>query len=152
MERSTKPLASKLALKAGQTFLVLGDPKGYLEKLGELPPGVTMTNGPKADAVQAFASSKKEMKEGLAKAKAALNPGGMIWLTYPKQTSKVKSEINRDTIREYASSVGLETVALVAVDDYWSALRLKVTRGDSEPTRANSSIRQRRTLRARITF
>ncbi len=49
----------------------------------------------------------------------------MLWVTYPKGTSKVKADINRDIIREYARTIGLEAVALVSVDDTWSALRLK---------------------------
>jgi hypothetical protein len=57
--------------------------------------------------------------------KAALNPGGMIWVTYPKGTSKIKSDVNRDSIREYAKTLGLEAVAIFSVDDDWSALRLK---------------------------
>jgi len=130
MERSSKPLAKKLALKPGQTFLLLDPPPGYKEALGPLPRGVTMMivakEGGKADAVQAFATSKQGLKAALSKAKAALNPGGMIWITYPKGTSKMKSDINRDSIREYALAVGLETVALVAVDDDWSAMRCKV--------------------------
>ena len=128
MERSTRPLAKKLALKPGQRFLLLGAPPGYKDVLGPLPQGVTLATKPggKADAVQVFATTKKEMREALAEAKAALNPGGMIWLTYPKGTSKVESDINRDSIREYTSTVGLETVALIAVDDDWSAIRCKV--------------------------
>jgi Protein of unknown function (DUF3052) len=130
MDRSSsgsKPLAKKLALKAGQRFLLLGAPPGYKDALGPLPQGVTLATkaGGKADAVQVFATTKKEMREALAEAKAALNPGGMIWLTYPKGTSKIESDINRDSIREYTLSVGLQTVALVAVDDDWSAIRCK---------------------------
>jgi hypothetical protein len=127
MERSAKPLAKKLALKPGQAFLLLGAPPGYADALGPLPQGVKVTTkaGGKADAVQVFATTNEELKDALARARAALNPGGMIWLTYPKGTSKMKSDINRDSIREYALSVGLETVALVAVDDDWSAIRCK---------------------------
>ncbi|MGH9918924.1 MAG: DUF3052 family protein [Nitrososphaerales archaeon] len=102
MERSGKPLAKKLALKPGQRA------------------------GDKAEVVQAFATTRKELKDALSRAKAALNPGGMIWLTYPKGTSRMKSDINRDSIREYTLAVGLETVALIAVDDDWSAIRCKV--------------------------
>lgn len=124
--RSSKPLAKKLALKPGQAFLLLDAPPGYRAALGPLPKGVTITKpGGKADVVQAFATSREELRDALAKAKAALNPGGMIWLTYPKGTSKMKSEINRDSIRDYALGVGLQTVAMIAVDDDWSAIRCK---------------------------
>lgn len=126
MDRSGKPLAQKLALKPGQAFLLLDAPPGYKAPLGPLPKGVTIARpGGKADAVQVFATTREELKGAVAKAKAALNPGGMIWLTYPKGTSSMKSEINRDSIREYALGVGLQTVTMIAVDDDWSAMRCK---------------------------
>jgi len=126
MVASSAPLAKKLALKPGQRFLLIGPPLGYKESLGKLPEGVALVTTGKADAVQAFAKDKAEMKAALAKAKEALNPGGMIWLTYPKGTSKkFKSDVHRDVVREYAEGVGLQTVALVAVDEDWSAMRCK---------------------------
>jgi hypothetical protein len=112
MLRSSKPLAKKLALKPGQRFLLLAAPPGYKELLGPLPEGVVMTTKGEgnADAVQVFATTKKELRDALSKAKATLNPGGMIWLTYPKGTSRIKSDINRDSIRESSLRVGLQTV------------------------------------------
>ncbi|MCS4538947.1 MAG: hypothetical protein HYY67_08835 [Thaumarchaeota archaeon] len=50
----------------------------------------------------------------------------MLWVTYRKGSSKIKSDINRDSIYEYALSVGLQGVAMIAVDENWSALRMKV--------------------------
>ena len=46
-------------------------------------------------------------------------------VTYYKGTSRVKTDINRDTISAYTHSVGLEGVAMISIDDDWSALRLK---------------------------
>ena len=57
-----------------------------------------------------------------------MTPKGIIWVTYPKGTAKIKSDINRDSIREYTATVGLEAVAIFSLDDDWSALRLKVVR------------------------
>jgi hypothetical protein len=51
----------------------------------------------------------------------------MIWVTYPKGTSAIETDINRDSIRTYAEILGLETIAIISVDSDWSALRLKVT-------------------------
>jgi hypothetical protein len=127
VRRSGKPVSQKLALRPGQRFLLLGAPPGYEDALGPLPAGVTLAKaGGKADAVQVFATTKGEMEAALSKARAALNPGGMIWVTYPKGISRIKGGINRDSIREYATGVGLQTVALIAVDDDWSAIRCKV--------------------------
>lgn len=57
------------------------------------------------------------MESQLPKLKTLLKPKGLLWVSYPKGTSKVKVDINRDSIREYGQSIGLEAVALVALDD-----------------------------------
>jgi hypothetical protein len=49
-----------------------------------------------------------------------------MWVTYHKGTSKVKTDINRDTINAYVHSIGLEGVAMISIDEDWSALRLKL--------------------------
>ena len=127
MERSPSPIPKKLALKPGQRFLLLDAPAGYEKELAPLPEGVTLTTktGGKFDAIQLFATTRNCLEEGLSKAKASLNPGGMVWVTDPKGTGNVASEINRDTIRAYVLTAGFDTVALVAIDDDWSAIRLK---------------------------
>jgi hypothetical protein len=125
---SGKTIGEKLMLKPGQTFLLLKPPAGYEESVGALPEGVTPTASAsgKVDAVQVFVSSKKELQETLPKLKDIIDPAGMIWVTYPKGTSGIKTDINRDSIRTYAETIGLETVAIFSVNCDWSALRLKI--------------------------
>jgi hypothetical protein len=55
-----------------------------------------------------------------------VSPKGIIWATYPKGSSSMKSDANRDVIRFYVEKIGLEAVAIFSVDDNWSALRLKI--------------------------
>lgn len=125
---SDKEIAKKLMLKPGSRLLLVGSPPGYPASLGQLPEGVTVSTRAegKADVVQVFVRSREELEGSLAKMKATLSPGGMIWVTYPKGTSKIKSDVNRDSIREFAKTLGLEAVAIFSVDGDWSALRLKV--------------------------
>lgn len=115
-------------LKPGQTFLLLNAPAGYEKSLGATSRGVKLatTITGKADVIQVFLTSKKELQESLPRLKKAVNPAGMIWITYPKGTSATKADINRDSIRTYAETLGLEAVAIFSVDSEWSALRLKV--------------------------
>jgi Protein of unknown function (DUF3052) len=125
---SGKTVGEKLMLKPGQSFLLLKPPAGYEKSLGILPKGVTLTTVPsgRVDVIQVFASSKKELQDALPQLKDIIGPVGMIWVTYPKGTSGIKTDINRDSIRAYAETLGLETVAIISVDSEWSALRLKV--------------------------
>jgi hypothetical protein len=122
---SQKSTAEKLGVKNGNRVLVLGAPAGY--SLGALPPDsrVVTQPGEEADLAQVFVSSMSELKQRLSKLKADLRPHVPIWVTYPKGSSKVKTDLNRDVVREYASTAGLQAVALFAVDETWSALRLK---------------------------
>ena len=125
---SEKSVAEKILIKAGYTVLLLNEPPEYRQALGSLPLSVTVITRPagKSDLVQLFVSSRQDLEAKLGGLKAALKPNGLLWVTYPKGTSKLKADINRDVIREYAQTVGLEAVSLVSVDDTWSALRLKV--------------------------
>ena len=54
-------------------------------------------------------------------------PDSLFWIAYPKGTSKIKTDINRDTIRETVLQYGLKTVTAISVDDTWSALRFSPT-------------------------
>lgn len=108
-------------------FLV-NEPEGYKERLGKLPPNVSFVAKPShpVDLIQVFVSSRSELESQLRTVKPSLKPQGLLWVTYPKGTSKMKVDINRDIIREYAETVGLKTVAQIAIDETWSALRLKI--------------------------
>ena len=126
-----KSVIEKLTLKRGQTFLLLNAPEGYRRSLGTLPEGVKLVSagpvgGARIDMIQIFIGSREELESRVAPLKERLSPRGIIWVTYPKGTSKIKGEINRDSIRDYAATVGLEAVAIFSIDDHWSALRLKV--------------------------
>jgi len=125
---SGKTIAEKLMLKPGQTFLLLKPPAGYERSLGAMPRGVklTTTASGKVDVVQVFVGSREELQDSLPKLKKVVNPAGMVWVTYPKGTSGIKADINRDSIRAYAATLGLEAVAIFSVNSDWSALRLKV--------------------------
>jgi hypothetical protein len=122
-----KTIVEKLAVKPDSRVFIVNAPHGYKSKLGELPSRARLVPGStKAiDVIQVFVSSRRELEEQLPKLKPLLATRGTLWVTYPKMTSKTQTDINRDSIRAYARSLGLEAVAIFAVDDEWSALRLK---------------------------
>jgi hypothetical protein len=125
---SEKSIAQKLFIKPNSKFLLVRPPDGYLAQLGELPQGTVLMNNPSdlAEAIQVFVSNRAELEEQLPKLKELMAPNGMLWVTYHKGTSKVKTDIHRDTINAYAHSIGLEGVAMISIDEDWSALRLKL--------------------------
>ena len=52
-------------------------------------------------------------------------PDSVLWFAYPKGTSKIKTDINRDTIRITGEEFGITTVTAISIDDTWSALRFR---------------------------
>jgi hypothetical protein len=123
-----KSVATKLGLKAGRTLLVRSAPGPIADLLGALPDGaawVDSGSGP-FPMILVFARNRAAMIKELPAAKSKLEPGGILWIAYAKGTSDKATDINRDSIREHVASIGLNTVAQIAIDDDWSALRLKV--------------------------
>ncbi len=125
---SDKSVGQKLFIKPGNKVLMLNPPPGYLAQLGALPGGVVLLSetGSPVDVIQVFVANRAELEAQLPGLKSLLAPKGMIWVTYHKGTSKVKTDINRDTINAYAHIIGLEGVAMISIDEDWSALRLKL--------------------------
>ena len=124
---SEKTVAQKLGLKVGKALLVRMPPDGVAALIGALPDGAELifeANKPSA-LILLFARDKAALAKGLPGCKRQLAPGGALWVAYVKGTSALKTDINRDSIREYVATIGLDTVAQVAIDDDWSALRLK---------------------------
>jgi hypothetical protein len=79
----------------------------------------------KADVVVFCAANKAALEGKLPGLLAKLAPAAILWVAYPKLTSALAGDLNRDVIREWAPSVGLDTVSQIAIDEDWSALRLK---------------------------
>jgi hypothetical protein len=125
---SEKTVAQKLGLKAGKTLLVRQQPDDFAALIGTLPTGsklVTAGNKPCA-LILMFAKDKAALAKGQPGCKRLLEAGGALWVAYIKGTSSRKTDINRDSIHEHVATIGLDTVSQIAIDDDWSALRLKV--------------------------
>lgn len=128
---SEKTIIQKLSIKPGMKFLLVNPPAGYLGMIGELPASVSLhqeTHTP-VEAIQVFVANRKELEAQLLQLKQLMAPKGMLWVTYHKGTSTVKTDINRDSIVEYARTIGLQGVAMISIDEDWAALRLKQVDG-----------------------
>jgi hypothetical protein len=119
------PLIKKLQLKLGLRVLFLNPPEGYVASLGPVPAGVSLTEGPAGtlDFVQLFVRDSAELAALAPLALAAIKPDGVLWVAYPKQSAKVKTDITRDRGWEPVTAAGLRPVTQIAIDETWSALR-----------------------------
>eukprot|EP01133_Synstelium_polycarpum_P019830 gene19830-biopygen16183 len=120
-----KTVAEKMYVKNATALAVLNDDGEHGELLAQLPAERCVSEGERADWILLFARSRAELERYLPAAQARLAPGGALWVAYRKGGVKAGSDIHRDDIRDFAQSVGLDSVAMVAIDAGWSALRLK---------------------------
>jgi hypothetical protein len=124
---SEKPLAQKLLIKPGDTIATIAAPANYKALLGPLPDGAGIVHRAPNDGaslVHLFVTTRAELETQLPRARQAMARTGGIWVSWRKKTSGAKSDISRDVIRAAAEDIGLRTVRAIAIDDYWSALKL----------------------------
>jgi hypothetical protein len=128
---SGAPLWKKLGYKTGMSAHVDGGPSNYISLL-TLPADVVVTWLPSAKSdvqfVHLFATSASNLKRKLESYRKRIVPGGVIWVSWPKKSSGVKSDIFEDTIRDVALPMGLVDVKVCAVDEVWSGLKLMIRR------------------------
>ncbi|MBW7886499.1 MAG: hypothetical protein H3C34_28505 [Caldilineaceae bacterium] len=120
-------LAKKLQIKPGQTVLVINGPVGYTDLLKPLPAGAVLVTDKASpcDVVHLFATDSRDLHRYAGPAVAALKTDGTLWVSFPKGSSGIKTDLSRDAGWEVLADAGWEAVRLVAVDDTWSAVRFR---------------------------
>ena len=136
---SGTPLPRKLGIKEGSKVAVLHAPRGFRETLGELPDGVhlgTRAGGREIDVVVAFFSRRAALEERLPALMDAMDVDGGLWISWPKRSSGVETDITEDVLREVCLPLGLVDNKVCAIDETWSGLRLVVRRENRDAVRA----------------
>jgi hypothetical protein len=125
---SGTPLWKKLGIKPGGTVLTVNAPPGYRDLLPGLPEGVSLVTDadPPLAFVHLFVTSASDLAARLPALMADLAPDGVIWVSWPKKASGVKTDVTEDGIRAAALPLGLVDVKVCAVDATWSGLKLVV--------------------------
>jgi len=126
-EMGNSSLSKKLFIRPGQRLLVLNAPPHYAGMLGVLPDDVRIAASAEgeADHVQVFVHNLEELKALAPVALSALIHDGIFWVMYPKKSSKIKSDLNRDKGWEIITDTGMRPVMMVSIDETWSALRFR---------------------------
>jgi len=115
-------IAKKLHLKPGMRVAVANAPAGFLLK----SPGVSVESSLRRDLdlVLLFATMQKELKAHWPRLLASVKQEGAVWVAYPKKTSGIASDLG---MGEWDATKGSDwnPVAMIAIDDAWSAVRYK---------------------------
>ena len=127
---SGTPLVRKLGIKDGYKVFFKNHPENYEELLVPLPDNLNIVSrlSNDIDLIHFFTKQRAELEKGLHKQITKINQNGMIWVSWPKKSSKVETDITEDVIREVALPMGLVDVKVCAVDETWSGLKLVIRR------------------------
>ena len=153
---SGTPLPQKLGLKPRARFGVWAPPKGFVETLGALPEGVTMSDAARGsaalDVIVCFVASRVELERRLPRAQRRLDPQGGLWVCWPKKASGVATDVTESDVRRLGLGCGLVDNKVCAVDEVWSGLRLVVRLKDrprsAPPARAVPPKTSRKTTKS----
>ena len=121
------PLLKKMKLKPGQRAAIINAPGGYVETLQPLPEEVELAEDLAGtfDWVQLFVKTQAELEQVIAHVRAALKPASMLWITFPKGTSKIQTDLTRDKGWDALQAIDLKWINLISVDETWSAIALR---------------------------
>ena len=126
---SRTPLPQKLGIKPGTTVVVINEPPQYRKLLGKLD-RVTFSNRIAADSgfVHFFSTNRNELEKKLPILREKIADNGTIWVSWPKKSANVPTDITEDVVREIALPLGLVDIKVCAVDETWSGLKLIIRR------------------------
>jgi hypothetical protein len=124
---TVNPIAKKLGIRPGMRALIVAAPPGYLKLLAPLPEGVVVSSAKNGvyPFVQFFATNLAQIGKSAPGLLKHAVPGALVWIAYPKKTSGIESDLNRDIVCEAMSGTGWRPVSIVAIDETWSALRFR---------------------------
>jgi hypothetical protein len=123
-------LAKKLGIKVGGRVFARGAPSNYKKLLIPLPDGVAIVARMSADTdiAHLFATRRADLAREVKAVLGKMPQDGAIWVSWPKKSSRVPTDITEDTIREIALPLGLVDIKVCAVDEVWSGLKLVIRR------------------------
>lgn len=123
---SSTPLAKKLGYKENFKIHIINKPQQYFQWFDELPADLEEIENPKSeelDFVHLFCHSQKELEDHFLRAKKFLKKDASLWVSWPKKSSKIKTDISGDTVRTYGLKNGLVDVKVASVTEIWSGLK-----------------------------
>jgi hypothetical protein len=125
---SGTPLPKKLGIKEGLRVTLIRMPAEVRAELRDALAECRVGNdstGP-LDLIHLFSKSRAELEREMPRAAKALAPAGMIWISWPKKSSGVPTDLTEDVIRDTGLALGLVDVKVCAVTEIWSGLKFVI--------------------------
>ena len=127
---SGTPLPQKLGIKPGTIVVVVDAPDDYRKLLGKIPSGVNFATLPvgKTRFVHLFAKERLALQNHLQSLRHTIAEDAAVWVSWPKKSSGVPTDVTEDVIRAVALPLGFVDIKVCAVDETWSGLKLMIRR------------------------
>jgi hypothetical protein len=121
---SGTPLVKKIGIKENFNVAILNAPAEFLKTL-HLPAGVKVNSrSPQPlDLAWLFVKTRRELETKFSLCAAKLAASGMLWISWPKKSSGVVSDLSDNVVRELGLGKGMVDVKVCAVDEVWSGLK-----------------------------
>ena len=118
-------LVKKLGIKPGFDVAFVNAPEDFVKQL-DLPSDANVRSYSKArdlDFILVFVKSQKTLTTAFVQYSRKIRPNGMLWMSWPKKTSGVQTDLTENIVRDIGLAAGLVDVKVCAVDDVWSGLK-----------------------------
>ncbi len=119
---SGTPLIKKLGIKQGLRNIFINEPQTFRSELG-----LDMNLGEKLDGefnyIHFFTKDRDELTAFFSKVRKYLKKDGALWISWPKKSSGVETDLNENIVRDIGLENQLVDVKVAAIDDIWSGLK-----------------------------
>jgi len=123
---SGTPLPKKLGIKPNYRAAFLNLPAEVKAELDDALSSCELTKDGRLDLAMIFTKDKAELKKQFSKLAKQLAPSGMLWVSWPKKSSGVLSDLDENIVRSIGLNAGLVDVKVCAVSDVWSGLKFVI--------------------------
>lgn len=122
---SKRSLVDKLGIKKLDKITFINHPSGYQKTLGPLPKGVLigLIEEGSFDFIQIFTKDQEELQTIFPILKKNIKQSGMIWVSWPKKTAQIKTDLDENKIRKIGLHHGMVDMKVAAIDEIWSGLK-----------------------------
>jgi hypothetical protein len=118
-------LAKKMKRAPAARAALIHAPAGYeAASFAGFAPAATVLSG-HFDWIQIFVENKAELDQLAPKATKCLNPDSILWISFPKGTSRIQTDLTRDKGWENLEKLHLKWITLISVNETWSAFSLR---------------------------
>lgn len=125
---SETPLPQKLGIKEGTIVVAIDPPENYRKLLGQIPSGVNFATRPIGNSkfIHVFVKERRLLQQHLQSFRRKIPEDAVVWVSWPKKSSRVPTDVTEDVIRAVALPLGFVDIKVCAVDETWSGLKLMI--------------------------